>query len=269
MRKYLTETAENPDSARRDAKTNTFSQKEFSKRGSADLPQRITNARYGDNPLLEFDRASTLDKLHDMLNRAGVDDEEIRYGVQLTNRGMQKVAGSLGVSAKEVPALLNSLSGHISDDDHNGQQSLMDNEYQRMVAEASEQLSFEKDYLGNVTVRDAHSGKEAYIQGGEASDLLVKLKRQPHQQQEILAGYQNLMEADGFQDEIDADTGTYNMTWKIGEQQGTATVLYHLIGDKPRLTIQSIRDEDGNEIKADHRMLTELQRQAKNFIGQE
>ena len=270
MKKNFAEDAEIPYSARRDARTDTFGRKEFSKRGSADLPQRVTNARYGDNPLLELDRTSLLDRLHDMLNRAGVDDAEIGPGVRLTARGMRKVAGSLGISAEEVPMLLNSLAGHVSDGDGDGggdgRQSLMDDEYRRMT---EGRLSFETDYLGNVTVRDADSGREAYIQGTGASGLLAKLKRQPHRQQEILAGFQHLMEADGFQDEIDADAGTYNMTWKIAGQQGTATVMYHLIGDRPRLTVQSVRDEDGNEIKAGHAMHAELQRQAKDFIGQE
>jgi hypothetical protein len=47
------------------------------------------------------------------------------------------------------------------------------------------------------------------------------------------------------------------------------TIFYTLENDKPELKIQSVRDEDGNEVEVDDVKHDELMVLARDFIGNE
>lgn len=73
-----------------------------------------------------------------------------------------------------------------------------------------------------------------------------------------------LGEDSAFKKEIDAEDGTYNFPWKINGRIGTGTASFTLVDDKPKISIVSVRDEDGNEI-SDYNDETIIN-QAKKFI---
>ena len=191
---------------------------EVTNKGRADTHVRQTSARYGDNDmhndstlLDEFDvngndvvdrDAGILDRLQEILQKAGVDDDEIRVGVDLTNAGLQKVAARLGIGANEVPMLINSLTTRLRDEDAQSERafesrydSFMDEDLNADMTDVdSTRFGYEKDSAGNVTVRDSQSGKEVYLQGSQATELLNKLSQDPASEQTILADLEPLME---------------------------------------------------------------------------
>jgi hypothetical protein len=142
----------------------------MSKQGRADIKQRVTNARYGDNPLEEGeDHQTMLDTLKDILNEMGADDDAIIAGIKLDHKGKQKIAGRLGVAANTVETLIASLQASLSRD-----------EKSRMIQEEPEdgtRYSYEADSLGNITVRDAKTGGENFLQGEEAAQLADSIEK--------------------------------------------------------------------------------------------
>jgi hypothetical protein len=69
---------------------------------------------YADNPMcdpseINEEASSDLDKLHDMLTRIGITDDEIKGGLSLTQKGYHKVAAALGTTVESVQSLVNSL----------------------------------------------------------------------------------------------------------------------------------------------------------------
>lgn len=267
FRKYLTETT---------------AEQTFSNQGSSSIKQKQSNARWGDNALEdetekleEFDQTPSLDRLQNMLNDAGVSDDEIKAGVKLTQNGLQKAAAALAISPDEVPILIASLMTRLRRvDDH------LEERYEAFIRDQNrynrineqDRFSTERDYLNNVTVRDNHSGKEVFLQGSDADKLISRLRKNPSKEQEILAGYGHLMEStyDNFDDEIESDGGgSYNFPWEYQGEHGLATVLFSEKKGKPDFDLNSVRDEDGEEITVDNDMRDDLTRQAKDFIGKE
>lgn len=208
----------------------------------------------------------TLAKLNAMLNKAGFDDAEIARGLRLKTSGMQKLSQRLGVDVQEASHMLDQLITKLRDDENR----LAEN--YRSMMEGS-RYGMERDRLGNVTVRDSHSGKEIFLRGATAAELLKAVKL--GDEQEILAGYltENVTEAtdeeeETYADEIKADRGSYNFPWVYERQQGTGTAEYTGRGDTFKIKLVSVRDAEGNEIDAVGPMQSSLTNQAFKFIGQ-
>lgn len=70
---------------------------------------------YADNPMddpslvNESAEESQLDHLHDLLNKAGINDDEILSGLTMTPRGYAKVAAAMGIGKNDVQPLIDSL----------------------------------------------------------------------------------------------------------------------------------------------------------------
>lgn len=208
----------------------------------------------------------TLAKMNAMLNKAGFDDAEIARGLRLKRTGMQKLAVRLGVTEHEASQMLDQLINRLRDDEERVAESY------RSIVEGS-RYGYERDRLGNVTVRDSHSGKEIFLRGATAAELLKAVKL--GDEQEILAGYltetvtENVGEEDdSYADEIKADRGSYNFPWTYERQQGTGTAEYSGRGDTFKIQLVSVRDAQGEEIEAEGPMKSALTNQAFKFIGQ-
>ena len=207
----------------------------------------------------------TLAKLNAMLNKAGFDDAEIARGLRLKRTGMQKLAVRLGVSEQQASEMLNQLITKLRDDEERVAESY------RAIVEGS-RYGYERDRLGNVTVRDSHSGKEIFLRGAPAAELLKAVKL--GDEQSILAGYlvetvnEDVEEDDTYADEIKTDRGSYNFPWVYERQQGTGTAEYSGRGDTFKINLVSVRDQEGNEIDAEGPMRSSLTNQAFKFIGQ-
>lgn len=219
------------------------------------------------------DNAAGAERLHGMLTRAGVSDDEIKAGVQLTQAGLHKAAAALGVAPDDVPSLINAIRSKMDQNERR-----LDDDYAAAVASDSDRFSYEADYLKNVTVRDSRTGKTAFLRGAAASDLMRKLDSQPGNEQQVLAAYAPLMEArklrekreaGGFDDEIAGNGGSYNMPWKIAGQHGFMTVSFALQNGKPVLDVVMVRDSEGNEVDPPDAWHHDLMQQARDFIGHE
>lgn len=291
------------------AKAHTFARRggqEFGDKGRADIPARRNNPRFADNSMAAGDdtgehtlnefagETEQLDQLHQWLLQH-VSDDEIIQGIQLANSGKQKIAAKFGRSPEDVEALLNTLRQDLTtakerDTDNDlllGDYDIpegLDHPFDRgTTLEADHRFSAEPDYMGNVTIRDAETGKERYIQGSRAAAIRSSLDRGADPDQ-VLAP---LMEdADhhphqsDFMAEIKARTGMYNFPWKYpgdtepgaeSRQHGFATAEFHSAVDnqRPQLTIVSVTDADGNEVATDEAMHADLLDQAMKFIGHE
>ena len=241
------------------ARMQTFTQSEFSKKGSADLPQRVTSARYGDNPLEEEepldeeDEASDphLMRLHQELNGIGISDDQIIAGVSLSKQGIDILAREFGFAPEDADKQVNLLIQRL--------RSALDEKtpspFDIQEGVDSDRFSCESDSLNNVTIRDNRTGKEHYLQGTDATALLAKLKAHPEREQELLAPYEQMMgltEAEevtgGYADEINSNSGSYNTKWKLGKEWGFMTVGYSMSGGKPALKLVSFMDHDGNDL---------------------
>ena len=236
--------------------------------GRARVNTKAVDPRSGDNSLNdpseqleEVVQNSLLDRLQRMFANAGVSDDEIKAGVELSPTGTQKAAARLGISPTEVTMLIASLMSRMQKESER-----LDDSYFRMSE--SERFSCERDYLNNVTVRDAVSGKEAYLQGSEAAKLLAQLKSNPASEQQVLGGLEHLMEDFGFNSEINDGSGSYNMQWKHDGQTGFATVLFSKNNGKPHLELGSVRDSSGEDVDVDGEMHQSLLKQAQDVIGE-
>jgi hypothetical protein len=129
-------------------------------------------------------------------------------------------------------------------------------------------LSAEGDYLGDVTVRSARTGKSRFYQGSAAAGITQALKgADDEEKQEVLAP---LMEKEsGYADEIASNNGgTYNFPWTFRSQHGFGTAQYSSSSNgEPILKLISIRDNGGEDVPADRRMHAALLTQAREFIA--
>lgn len=110
---------------------------EFSDRGRADLKVRANDPRFADNAMQDDSQLldefagedSKIDRLHTMLSRAGISDQQIRGGVSLTQAGLNKVAGKLAIGPSEVKAYINSLVQRLRNADENSLETLKEQYY--------------------------------------------------------------------------------------------------------------------------------------------
>ncbi len=207
----------------------------------------------------------TLAKLNAMLNKAGFDDAEIARGLRLKQSGMHKLSVRLGVDEHKASQMLDQLINRLRYDAERVAENY------RSILEGS-RYGYERDRLGNVTVRDSHSGKEIFLRGATAAELLKAVKL--GDEQDILAGYltetvtEDAGEEDSYAEEIKTDRGSYNFPWSFERQQGTGTAEYTGRGDSFKINLVSVRDADGDEIDAEGPMRSALTNQAFKFIGQ-
>lgn len=105
--------------------------KAYDFKSASDMKVRLTGM-YGDNAMedpssLNESEDSMLDQLKEMLNNAGVSDDELKDGFGLSKSGEHKVAAGLGISVEEVPTLINSLVSMLcGTEDDSGEEALMD-----------------------------------------------------------------------------------------------------------------------------------------------
>jgi 8-oxo-dGTP pyrophosphatase MutT (NUDIX family) len=138
---------------------------------------------------------SSMDRLHSMLAKAKITDDEIIAGVKLTDTGFQKASARLGCSVDEVRALFQTLASKLRQD-RSREGEMLD---ELAGTDGDARFTFEPDFTGSVTVRDTKAGKKVFVRGGEGSHLLHQLeqsKRDPEAVQELLRRYAHLMEND-------------------------------------------------------------------------
>jgi hypothetical protein len=208
-----------------------------------------------------------LDKLNTILNKGGCSDHSIIAGVRLTHRGYQKLALQMNVDLETVQFMVNQLMTKLR-----SEKESMSEDYEHFISEDNQRFSMEKDFLGNVTLRDDYSGDEKFLQGSEATEFLNDMGGSDDDQ-EIIAHYmQNSVTEEAiyeddeptYDDELDNDYGTYNFPWKIGNQHGTGTMEY---SGKGRLKIVSARDDEGDEMELSNKLVASLTPIAIAFIG--
>lgn len=125
-----------------------------------------------------------LERLHKILRKAGVSDTEIANGFDLTQAGKEKIAAGFGITPKEVTLLLASLTTKVRED--RDREELM----VRELAEGGEddRFGFEKDVVGNVTVRDTKTGREKFLRGTDAATFLDRVGTASNPQA-LMAGF--------------------------------------------------------------------------------
>lgn len=255
---------------------------EYSTKGHAGMKVKANDPRFADNAMAdaseldEFDATggtseATLDRLHQMFIAGKISDQEIKQGIELTDAALHRAAAALGVGPKEVKMLLASLTQHLRDAAEETEESNLAESY-RQFMEASDtgpfessadDLSAEGDYLGNLTVRAANSGKSRFYQGSQAAHIKNQLdSAAPDEQQAIL---RPLVE-DGYAAEIANDAGSYNFPWKLADRSGFGTALYNTAGGKPDLHLISVREMNGDDVQMDVNMHKQLLDQARAFI---
>lgn len=217
-----------------------------------------------------------LDYLNSLLNKGGCDDRSLIAGAEFTHQGYIKLANAMSeklgkhISLKDIQMMINELMEKLRSDHHQ-----MVEDYEEVLDENDERYSYEADFLGNVTIRDDQTGDEKYIQGSDASSLMNDLDSTvvDSNKQHILAQYMNddnINEAfepedlDSYEPEIESKMGTYNFPWKSGNSHGTATAEY---SGKGKISVISVRDENGDAVKMTPNLDADLHRQAVEFIG--
>jgi hypothetical protein len=259
----------------------------FDFKGRADMKIRNTG-NYADNAMHDYSRLneegdeSILDRLQQMLAKADVSEDEMRAGVRLTDKGRAKAAGRLGVSPEEVDVLLNSLATRMRKGEAAINRAYAEHMGDVTEAEGEGRYTYEDDYLGNVTVRDIQTGKERFMRGHDAQELLQRLNG-GEDEQEVLGGVMALVEGDENPDMLDEDgedpgyeremkehsrQGSYNFPWKEGGKRGTATAEYRWMGENLKIDVRHIRDSAGEPIN-DAGLAKRLAEVARGFIGRE
>jgi hypothetical protein len=238
---------------------------ETSDKGRADVRTRYTNPRSGDNALRDLLDEDTpggvIDRLEAMLRKAGVSDAEMRAGINLTPSGQQKAAARLGLAADDVALLLDSLTTRMRDADAHSEPAY-ESAYAAAMDESAERYGYEKDGVGSVTVRDAQTGKEAYLQGSQATDLLTRLQQQPDATQAILGTLAPLMEhgdplAEAVDDPSRAEIALRRTIMRRGKRMPGPAQPNHAAPDRAAPDHAAIVDEaDGKgylaEMRRDH-----------------
>lgn len=207
-------------------------------------------------------------KLNRILNAAGFEDAEISRGIRMKKTGMAKLAIKLGVDETEANRLLNGLISKLRTAETTNS---LEEEYNEAMG-ADVRYGFEKDRLGNLTVRDGHTGESVFIRGAEASELINALG--VGNTQTILSRYfdGDLTEQAGLEDEsynaeISNDRGSYNFPWVYGDQQGIGTAEYIGSGDTFKVRLIYVMDSSGKAFEPDDKMRHSLTSQAFSFIG--
>jgi hypothetical protein len=188
-------------------------------------------------------------------------------GIYLTTAGSNTAYGSFSSTAEAEAYNRNRLGGkfRVKVNEEAGQP--------KRPFEQAERFSFEPDALGSMTARDVTTGRSRFVQGAQASSLLRRLEAPGANRQAILAPlFEKAPLPDSkpsFWPEIEAKSGSYNFTWKLGSQHGTGTVMFHADADSPDLELVDVRDEAGDEMDVDAGMHQELLDQARIFLGNE
>jgi hypothetical protein len=214
--------------------------------------------------------SSDRDRLLAMFHDAGIDEDEIRRGIELDRSGYWEIAEEFGgISVNDARNMVHELIHSLRND--------IEESYNSMVNEDdNDRYGYESDTLGNVTVRDAESGRSRFLKGSIASKLKAMLAAHPSGEQNIIAQFMGeaLEESlffeeddDDYAGEVNSTRGTYNFPWTIAGKHGTATADYSGRGDPDAMTIVSVRDASGKEFDAEARVLAELKKQAIAFIG--
>ena len=107
-----------------------FDKQEFSDRGRGDIKVRPNDPRFSDNPMAsgkelldEYETGqSEVDSLHQMLNKAGISDQQIRGDIQLARSGKMKVAARLGIGPDDVDTYLHTLVQQLRDEDSDAEE---------------------------------------------------------------------------------------------------------------------------------------------------
>ena len=292
--RYLIKLVENADADNMygDAtlKIKPFSRKanqDFGDKGRADLSVKMNNPRFSDNSMsideyadtTSFDvndenDAADMDKIHQMLTQAGITDQEIIQGITISQNGKNKIAGQLGISPSEVDVLIATLEQKLSDTDATDTDTLIDDYYRGMYEgmdspwklkysfkKISERLSYEKDSMGNVTVRDSKTGREKFIRGSKAIELLNK---NDNINEELEDGD---TATNRYRKEIESNSGTYNFPWIYDGENGLATASFGGDATEPYLEVVSVRNYDGDEIDfSNPAMREDILEQAKEYI---
>jgi hypothetical protein len=275
---------------------------EYSLKGHADQKIKPNAPRFADNPMQDdpddddaveivldeysiMGRLAKVDRLHDLLADAGISDQEIKQGVKLTDVGLHKVAAALGVGPDDIRLFIQTLTQQLRDADKDEMESDLGEAYRQFMDEdemlydddsefapgerRGDHLSAETDYLGDVTVRSAQTGKSKFYQGSAAAGITKALQgADDEEKQAVLAP---LMEKDvGYADEIaSSNSGTYNFPWTFRTQHGFATAQFSSGTDgEPKLKLLSVRDSGGDEMPPDRQMHAALLVQAREFIAQ-
>jgi 8-oxo-dGTP pyrophosphatase MutT (NUDIX family) len=127
-----------------------------------------------------------VDRLRKMVRSAGLSDAHIDGGATLSQAGTHKAAAALGVDPSEMTLLMSALRQRIRDERR--QYDTMNED----MGAPMPRYAFEKDAMGNVTVRDTASGDERFVSGTQASALLNRLSGSPQEQrQKVLAAFWN------------------------------------------------------------------------------
>jgi 8-oxo-dGTP pyrophosphatase MutT (NUDIX family) len=108
-----------------------------------------------------------LKRVHEIVSRA-ISDDEILRGVTLTPAGFVKLARKLGTSEHEARALFNSLVDYLRRGD-----ALSED---RLRQDLDRDVSAEPDALGNVTLRNRKTGKQAFVRSATPTRVLDKMK---------------------------------------------------------------------------------------------
>lgn len=133
----------------------------------------------GGNVLTE--ESSLTDTLHHMLLKIDISDDDLRSGVRLSEKGFAKVGRKLNVSPRQAESLFDGLV-----------QSLRHSPISESV---KGRYSYEKDFLGNITLHDAQTNKSVFLRGEAATSLLNALNS-GGDEQEIMAQHASQLTED-------------------------------------------------------------------------
>jgi len=199
--------------------------------------------------------AVRLERLRVYLNKV-MSDAEIMANPRFLPAGSRKIAKHMSVNEADVAALVLELSQHLS--------SMTEG------VEDRPRFTYEDDTLGGITVRDAETGKEKYLNVQQAASLLKLLNSPTATEQETLE--KAMLESfESASRELSADDlGTsksiFNFPWKLNESAGFAAAQYSGFGQNFTMKIVSVVDHDGNALdNIDTKALTA---QARNFINE-
>ncbi len=181
---------------------------------------------------------NNLDQLYAMLKKAGVTDAQIKTGVRLTDAGLRTLCDKFNITEIDAKAMLVQLRGYdfVTEDND-------------MKFDTPDRFSYESDVLGNVAVRDSQSGKEIFLQGNEAFDLLYALETYPDKVQDTIGVIfaQPLSETTLDEDDFFGDmksNGTFNFVY----DGNFATAKYWEEDGDFKIDIISLRDATNKEI---------------------
>lgn len=202
-------------------------------------------------------------KLNNILNNAGMDNARISRGVTMTGMGYHKLATIMRTDIESVRDMIEELMFALRDE---------------LVEAASDRFGYEEDVLGNVTLRDLKSGATLFLRGAEAAEALKAIGA--GDEQRIIADLLGIKRLDesveapvqddsrSFNEEMRQDRGTLNFPWSYEGRSGFGVAEFKGAGSKFSMTVISVRDMKGQEIKdADGRMKSDLAQQAYAFIG--